>query len=111
MSQTFKEKQELAQYFIRSYIAARQGLKKLDVLRSERNLQGDYAEWLAAGLLDLKLMENTVEKGHDAVDKDGRRYQIKSRIVKTAVPRPSGYSSRLPGLRATAGAPLSTFRS
>ncbi|HST88065.1 MAG TPA: hypothetical protein VLJ14_06775, partial [Ktedonobacterales bacterium] len=70
-----------AQRLIHSYTAARQELKGLGVLRSERNLQGDYAEWLAAELLGLRLAASGVQKGYDATDDDGRRYQIKARIV------------------------------
>ena len=83
MSRDFSKKRELAQYFIRCYIAARQGLTKLAILRSERNLQGDYAEWLAAGLLGLQLAPSTIQKGFDAKDNEGNTYEIKSRIVRT----------------------------
>lgn len=83
MSHEFDEKRDLAQYFILSYNASRQGLKKLGILRSERNVQGDYAEWLAAEILDLRLAANTVEKGFDATDREGRTYQIKARLVQS----------------------------
>jgi hypothetical protein len=72
----------LAQHFIRCYTAARQGLSELGILRSERNLQGDYAEWQAAGLFGLRLVPNPVQKGFDARDARGLTYQIKSRMVK-----------------------------
>ena len=78
-----QEKLELAQYFIKCYIAAREGLKKLGILRTERNLQGDYAEWLATEMMGLKLMPSAVHKAYDAVDKNGKTYQIKSRLVKS----------------------------
>jgi hypothetical protein len=52
-------------------------------LRSERTLGGDYAEWLVAQLLDLKLAESAVEKGIDATDHAGRKYEIKSRRVRS----------------------------
>jgi len=77
-----KEKLDLAQDFIRCYIPSRQGLTKLGILRSGRILQSDYAEWLAAELLGLRLASNAVQKGYDATDKNGCTYQIKSRIVK-----------------------------
>ena len=70
-----------AQRLIRGYTAVREELKGLGVLRSERNLQGDYAEWLAAELLGLRLAASGVQKGYDATDSDGRHYQIKARIV------------------------------
>ncbi len=78
---TFNEKKELAQYFIKCYLAARQGLTKLGILRSERTLQSDYAEWLVAELLDLQLAPSTIQKAWDAKDAQGRTYQIKSRQV------------------------------
>jgi hypothetical protein len=71
-----------ASYLIRCYSASRDGLKHLGILRTDRNLQGDYAEWLVARHLKIRLVSNTVEKGIDAFDGDGKSYQIKSRIVK-----------------------------
>jgi hypothetical protein len=79
----FEEKQELARSFIRCYLAAREGLTKLGILRSERMLQSDYAEWLAAELLGLQLAPRTVQTAWDAKDAQGRTYQIKSRIVRS----------------------------
>lgn len=83
MKKAFKEKKDLAQYFIRGCLSARQGLKKMGILRSERSLQGDYAEWLIEEMLCLNLTPTTIQKGYDAKDKYGRTYQIKSRLVKT----------------------------
>ena len=78
------QKRRLAQGFIQSYLAARQGLTDLGILRSERNLQGDYAEWLVAEMLGLRLASSMVQKGIDATDKQGRvSYQVKSRVVTT----------------------------
>jgi hypothetical protein len=77
------EKFELGQCFIKSYLASREGLKRLAILRSDRTLQGDYAEWLVAELMGLKLAENTVQKGYDAMDAEGNRYQVKSRLVSS----------------------------
>jgi len=76
-----KETLETARHLIRRYLDAREGLKRLGILRSGRTLQGDYAEWLVARLLGLQLSESSVEKGLDAEDSQGRTYQIKSRIV------------------------------
>lgn len=75
-----QEKLDLAQYFIRSYSASRQGLTRLGILRSERSLQGDYAEWLVSELLGLRLATSGVQKDYDATDSLGARYQIKSRL-------------------------------
>jgi hypothetical protein len=71
----------VASHLIACYLSSRAGLKQLGILRTERTLQGDFAEWLVAHLLDIQLNPNTVEKHFDAADAAGRKYQIKSRIV------------------------------
>ncbi len=57
-------------------------MKRLGTLRSERNLQGDYAEWLAARMLGLRLAPSSVQRDYDGTDSEGRTYQVKSRIVQ-----------------------------
>ncbi|HOX47372.1 MAG TPA: hypothetical protein PK668_27510 [Myxococcota bacterium] len=74
---------EVAQHFVRAYLAAREGLKELEILRSEGALQADYAEWLVSKKLGLKRSKNRVEKDVDAKGKRGLRYQVKSRIVNS----------------------------
>jgi len=45
-----------------------------------RNLAtGFLGELYACEILGLKLVENPIQKGYDAEDKDGKRYQIKTR--------------------------------
>lgn len=78
----FHQKQELARDLIRYYLSARRGLAELGILRSERNLQSDYAEWLATELLALQPNTNPVQQGVDAIDQMGNTYQIKWRIVE-----------------------------
>ena len=56
-------------------------LKAMGVLRSDRDASCDFAEWWAARVCGLKLVENTVNAGYDAKDRRGRLYQIKSRRV------------------------------
>jgi hypothetical protein len=73
----------LARHLIAIYLQSREGLKELGILRSERTLQGDFAEWLVAEYLGLALSESTIEKAFDAVDAEGTTYQIKSRIVES----------------------------
>ncbi len=73
----------VAGHLIACYHSSRAGLKQLGLLRTERTLQGDFAEWIAAQLLDLQLSTSTIEKHVDATDSAGRTYQIKSRIVTT----------------------------
>lgn len=72
---------KIATHLIHAYLASRDGLKELGILRSERTLQGDYAEWIAANFLDLTLSDSPVQKGVDAKDSRGRTYQIKSRVI------------------------------
>ena len=71
----------LAKHLVSCYLSSREALKELNILRSERNLQGDYAEWLVSSYLNLELANSSVEKGFDAIDKNGFTYQIKSRII------------------------------
>ena len=73
----------IGEYFIRCYVASREGLKRLGILRSDRTLQGDYAEWVAAQVLGLRLEPSGVAKATDAWDDEGYSYQIKSRIVRS----------------------------
>jgi hypothetical protein len=69
------------QQLIANYIKSRDALKEAGILRTDRNLQGDYAEWFVAKKLNLTLSESSIQKGFDAVDADGKTYQIKSRMV------------------------------
>ena len=62
-------------------------LKRRGVLRSKNNPTGDYAEWLAATRLGLKLETNSA-KGFDATDPQGLRYQIRGRRVTPDNPSP-----------------------
>jgi hypothetical protein len=75
------EKFQVAQALISCYLGSRQGLRELGILRSDRNLQGDYAEWFVVKFLNLKLAKSIVLKGFDATDRKERTYQIKARIV------------------------------
>ena len=73
----------IARHFVKAYLASRSGLKELGILRSERSLQGDFAEWYVSKLLRLQLSRSPVEAGFDAEDGDGRRYQLKGRLVSS----------------------------
>ncbi len=55
-------------------------LRKRGVIRSSNNPVADYAEYIVASKLGLKLQTGS-NKGFDAKDKKGLRYQIKSRRV------------------------------
>jgi hypothetical protein len=68
---------------LRSCAIARpaQRLHRLKVIRTEGPLAGQVAEWVAARHLGLRLVPSNVQKIYDAVDRAGRTYQIKGRIV------------------------------
>lgn len=53
-------------------------LRKMGCLRTSNTPTGDYAEYIAANCLGLRLEGNS-KKGFDATDKHGNKYQIKSR--------------------------------
>ena len=65
---------------LQSHGAVLDELKRRGVVRSKNTPTGDYAEWLAASRLGLKLETNSA-KGFDATDSQGLRYQIKGRRV------------------------------
>jgi len=58
-------------------------LRNREVLRTMNNPVGDYAEWLVASTLGLKLAKNSAA-GHDAESESGKRIQIKARRVHPA---------------------------
>ncbi len=60
---------------LRAYVEAEAALREVGVLRS-RNLVGDVAEWIACDELGLT-QATASQKGHDAIDAQGRRVQIK----------------------------------
>ncbi|HOP79619.1 MAG TPA: hypothetical protein PLZ21_03540 [Armatimonadota bacterium] len=53
-------------------------LKKRNVVRSSNNPVSDFCEWLVADSLGLTLQPNSTS-GFDALDSEGKRYQIKAR--------------------------------
>ena len=63
---------------LRTHSAIVDELKNRGVVRSSNNPVGDYTEWLVASKLELKLQTNSTA-GYDAIDNQGRRYQIKGR--------------------------------
>ena len=68
---------ELARHLMGIWESSRDALKHLGVLHS-RNVVGDYAEWVTACALGLKLSDSRLAR-HDATDREGRRYQVKAR--------------------------------
>ena len=57
-----------------------EALRKNKIIRS-RKIVGDLGEFYASQFLNLMLNENINEKGVDAFDKKGRKYEIKTRRV------------------------------
>ncbi|MBD9585809.1 hypothetical protein IB254_01955 [Pseudomonas sp. PDM03] len=58
-------------------------LRSRGILRTMNNPVGDYAEWLVASALGLKLAKNSAA-GHDAESETGKKIQIKARRVNPA---------------------------
>ncbi len=46
------------------------------IVKTRNNPIGDYTEWLVCDRMKLKMADKN-QKGFDATDKDGKRYQIK----------------------------------
>ena len=63
-------------------------LHERGVVRTANSPIGDYAEWLVAKRLDLRL-ENSSNSGYDAVDRNNIKYQIKSRRITQKIHPPS----------------------
>lgn len=57
-------------------------LRRRKVLRTVNNPVADYSEFLACRALGLTPAHNS-EKGYDAIDSVGRKYQIKARRIAT----------------------------
>lgn len=64
---------------VRRIARDRDRLRRMGVIRTERTI-ADYVEWMVARRLHLKLSENTIQEGFDAMDREGKRYQIKYRL-------------------------------
>lgn len=67
---------------LRDYTSIIEKLKKLGATRTANLVQG-YGEYVASKKLNLKLTDSPVNKGYDAVDKSGKRYEIKTRKANT----------------------------
>ncbi|MFA6320280.1 MAG: hypothetical protein WCY36_00290 [Candidatus Omnitrophota bacterium] len=60
-------------------------LKKRGVVRTRNNPVADYAEWLTVRVFSLGIQTSS-NKGFDAIDKKGIRYQIKGRRLDASNP-------------------------
>ncbi|MCA8332668.1 hypothetical protein [Burkholderia cepacia] len=81
-----------------AHCAVLEELKRRGVTRSGNNPTGDYAEWLVASKLALRLAGKS-SKGFDATDEHGDRYEIKGRRVTL-----QNRSTQLSPIRSLAGA-------
>jgi hypothetical protein len=61
-------------------------LKEIGVIRTGK-VVSDYGEYVASKKLRLKLANSSVNKGYDAIDKNNKKYEIKTRKA-TAWNRP-----------------------
>lgn len=74
-------------------------LRERKIVRSSNGPAGDYAELLFSRAFAWDLEGNSAS-GHDAKDRDGRRYQIKSRrITRHSKSRQLSFIRRLPDKR------------
>ena len=63
---------------LQEYVNVLDALAETEAIRSKNNPVADYAEWLVAKALGFELVAKSM-KGHDAVDPEGRRYEVKAR--------------------------------
>ena len=64
-----------------SYAAVLAELRRRGVVRTGNAPVGDYAEWLVAGALDGTRVDSSSAKSSDLTLPDGRRIQVKARLV------------------------------
>jgi len=57
-------------------------LRGAGVIRTGK-VVADYGEYVASKRLDLKLVGSPVNKGYDAIDRNGKKYEIKTRKAVT----------------------------
>lgn len=72
-------------------------LKKKGIIRTRNSPIADYAEWLVCKKMDMCLMKSST-KGLDAIDKNGKKYQIKTRhLISPSSSRQLGVIRNLGG--------------
>jgi hypothetical protein len=76
----FESKSLTVSELLNHYTLILDELRERGVVRTANSPIGDYAEWLVAKRLDLKL-ENNSNSGYDAIDRNNIKYQIKSRRI------------------------------
>jgi len=68
------------QQLLEAYSLVMEELKDREIIRTSNNPVGDFAEYLVAQKMDLKLAVSSTA-GYDAKDNEGVRYQIKCRRI------------------------------
>jgi len=74
------------------YAAILAELRRQGVVRTNNAPAGDYAEWLVEQALNGTISRNRSEKAYDLMLADGRRVQVKARVVSSP-PKPSQLAS------------------
>jgi hypothetical protein len=77
----FDPKRYSTQELLNCFAIVLDELRAREVIRTRNNPVSDYAEWLVAEKLGLKLQTNAT-KGYDAIGPDGKHYQIKARRLE-----------------------------
>lgn len=85
MRKSVKKELAVAGKMLKNYVALHDSLFEAGIVRSDRGLVTDYGEWLASKYLNLRFVGKT-EKGYDAKDSNGKRYEIKSRAAPYKTP-------------------------
>ena len=62
-------------------------LRRRGVIRSNNAPAGDYGEWLVAKALEATIAANAAMRSYDLTTADGRRVQVKTRVVSVPVRR------------------------
>ena len=63
---------------LNKYTEVIEKLKKAEIIRTGK-IVADYGEYIASRKLKLKLASSSVNKGYDAIDSKGKKYEIKTR--------------------------------
>jgi hypothetical protein len=69
------------------YASTLSELRRRGVIRSNNAPAGDYGEWLIAQVLGATIVANAAMKSYDLTTSDGRRVQVKTRVVSLPVRR------------------------
>jgi len=84
---------------LNQYTGIIERLRRNKIIRTGK-VVGDYGEYIVCKKLNLTLVGNSVNKGYDAVDKRGKKYEIKARKA-TAWNRPGIFPVKLSQLSVT----------